>query len=340
MILYSTYPIAGFDQINESQQFIVDIAKNIGFNHVAQSEISIIVSELANNLVKFPGEGKIVVNAFNYNHKKVLDIVSIDYGPGIENTEVTMRDGFTTSASMGTGLGAVKRLSDEFDLFSVPANLYSKRVKPITVIFARKWLTKEKSSIKNNDFKIGCITRPMPGFEENGDGIFFTQSDGEICASVIDGIGHGYEANIASQAAIDYLEKNNSEEIEPLLNDLHLALIQTQGAVIAIARLSKRQNKLIYGGIGNISARVFNSPIPVHPLTMNGSLGGRINHIRAYEHQWVPGSVLLMTSDGISNRWDISDFKDLHTKHPAIIAHIVFDQFSRQNDDATVLVIK
>jgi len=337
--MFKTYHIEGYDQISETQSSVKEIARQLGYKSVALEEISILVSELANNIVKFPMEGKIVINTFSYDHKTGIDIVSIDHGKGIENIEIALRDGYSTSGSMGAGLGAVKRLSDEFDIYSQPQNPIYSETKPITVVFARKWLNKP-STVKNFESKIGYITRPLPGFDENGDAIYVSQSGNEIFAAVIDGIGHGYEASIASQLAWDYLNKNKNEQPETLLRDLHDALYHTRGVVIAIAKINKSEKKMIYSGIGNISASVYNSPVSVHPVTMNGTLGRIINHVKAYEYEWIPRSILTMYSDGISTKFDMAYYSQLQLQHPGLIAHVVFNGYSKEIDDASILIIQ
>ena len=44
--------------------------------------------------------------------------MAIDQGPGIENKELAMRDGFSTKNSLGLGLPGARRLMDDFSLDS------------------------------------------------------------------------------------------------------------------------------------------------------------------------------------------------------------------------------
>ena len=46
-----------------------------------------------------------------------------------------------------------------------------------------------------------------------------------------------------------------------------------------------------------------------------------------------------MHSDGISSKWRVSTYPGLMTAHPALLAGVIYRDFSRTNDDATVLVL-
>ena len=338
MFKQETFVVEGYDQIDPVKNGAAKIAAYIGFSKVCTEEISIVVSELATNIVKFAQEGKILICPFIINEKKGIDIIALDNGQGIYDTDKALRDGFSTSASLGSGLGAIKRLTDEFDLFSLPKTM-RKTKENFTIVFARKWL-ENKNHQKKFTFESGMVTRPFLNEEYNGDDVFIKMDDENIVAAVFDGIGHGPDAAKASQTAVSYLQKNYSEPIDMLLHDLHPALAHTRGAVAAIAHIDKKNKKLFYGGIGNISARVVNSPVSVHPVTLNGTLGAFLSKIKVFQYDWIPGSVLIMTSDGISNRWDINDYPDLNKKHPAVIAHTIFHFHARTTDDATILTVK
>ena len=116
-------------------------AKKLGFGIVDQTRIATAVSELARNIVDYAGEGVIEINIVD--KKGVvsgsgsgssggrggdndieregclgLEIIAADNGPGIEDIEKALEDGFTTGGGLGIGLGGVRRLMDEFEIQS------------------------------------------------------------------------------------------------------------------------------------------------------------------------------------------------------------------------------
>jgi len=77
-----------------------------------QDNIIIIISELSTNILKYANKGKIKLELSN----KLIKIISLDDGDGIENIELALKDGFTTSKSLGMGLPAIKRLSNRMEI--------------------------------------------------------------------------------------------------------------------------------------------------------------------------------------------------------------------------------
>jgi serine/threonine-protein kinase RsbT len=107
------------------------IARGIGFGLVDQTRIGTAVSELARNVYFYAGEGEVHIDELSNVHRGIR-IVFIDHGPGIENIELAMTDGWSTSNSMGKGLPGAKRLTDHMEIESTPG-------KGTTVVI-EKWL--------------------------------------------------------------------------------------------------------------------------------------------------------------------------------------------------------
>lgn len=98
---------------NKAREF----ARMIGFNEIDNTKISIVISELSTNLLKFAAKGEILLEVMSED-RSGLKISAIDQGPGIENVQTALVDGFTTSNTLGSGLPSVKRLMDEFTIHS------------------------------------------------------------------------------------------------------------------------------------------------------------------------------------------------------------------------------
>ena len=96
------------------------LAMQLGFSAVDATFIATTISELARNIVSYAGKGEILLKALqNSNHGGIL-IVASDKGPGIADLRQALRDGFSTSGSLGLGLPGVRRLMDEFKITSQP----------------------------------------------------------------------------------------------------------------------------------------------------------------------------------------------------------------------------
>src|ERR1700761_5048931 len=83
-----------------------------GFTEKATAEIDIIVAEMASNLIKYGGGGEFLVGLPGDS----LEIICIDNGPGMHDAQRMIRDGISSSLSLGHGLGAIQRLSDVFQV--------------------------------------------------------------------------------------------------------------------------------------------------------------------------------------------------------------------------------
>lgn len=80
--------------------------------------IATAISELARNIVTYAAEGEIRLQAINGGSRRGIQITASDEGPGIADVEQALRDGFSTSGSLGLGLPGVRRLVDEFEIES------------------------------------------------------------------------------------------------------------------------------------------------------------------------------------------------------------------------------
>ena len=110
-----------------------DLAKKLGFSEVDQTKIAIATSELAVNIVVHAqGRGRTIIKTVTENGKTGIEIVAEDEGPGIANVEKTLQGNVASKTGLGIGLGAVKRLMDEFKIET--------KVGEGTKIVAKKWL--------------------------------------------------------------------------------------------------------------------------------------------------------------------------------------------------------
>ena len=98
------------------------IAAQIGFRLTDQTRLATVTSELARNIIKYAVRGRVIVNEVRRmgTGASGLRLIFEDEGPGIADTNLAMRDGFTTGGGLGKGLPGSKRLVDEFALESTP----------------------------------------------------------------------------------------------------------------------------------------------------------------------------------------------------------------------------
>jgi serine/threonine-protein kinase RsbT len=107
------------------------MAASLGFSLGDSTLIATAISELARNIITYAGEGTIAMNVIYDSRREGLLIVASDEGPGISDIPRALRDGFSTSGSLGIGLPGVRRLMDNFDIASEPGRG--------TIVTVTKW---------------------------------------------------------------------------------------------------------------------------------------------------------------------------------------------------------
>jgi len=95
-------------------------AVDMGFGIVAQTKVVTAASELASNVLRYAGLGRMAVEALTNGERRGLRITFEDNGPGIEDVELALRDGYSTGDSLGIGLPGAKRLVDDLVIDSAP----------------------------------------------------------------------------------------------------------------------------------------------------------------------------------------------------------------------------
>jgi len=111
----------------------------------------------------------------------------------------------------------------------------------------------------------------------------------------------------------------------------------TRGAVIGLAAIDCATGTLEYAGIGNTDFRVLGGRSPIRLISLNGTLGSRLERIRVFEEQLPKVATIIMSTDGISERWDLESYPGLLGLHPQLLCATVMRDYGRANDDATIL---
>ncbi len=124
-------------EINDEYDIVVarssgkQVAATIGLGIVDQSRIATAVSELARNIVLYAGKGVVSFSQIEEEDDPGIEIIFTDEGPGIQDIEQAMQDGYTSGGGLGLGLPGTRRLMDEFEIES--------EVGKGTTIKIRKW---------------------------------------------------------------------------------------------------------------------------------------------------------------------------------------------------------
>jgi serine/threonine-protein kinase RsbT len=124
-------PINSDQDIVAARQKGRSLAAALGFSSGDATLIATAISELARNIITYAKSGEIRLTVINGSARQGIQLVARDQGPGIPDVQQALRDGFSTSGSLGLGLPGVKRLVDEFEIASAENRG--------TTVTAKKW---------------------------------------------------------------------------------------------------------------------------------------------------------------------------------------------------------
>ncbi len=92
-----------------------------GFSALLAAHVATAASELANNLwLHATHGGELVLRLLPPQPRPGLELLAIDDGPGIADLELALREGWSSTGSLGCGLSGVQRLMDSFEIDSAP----------------------------------------------------------------------------------------------------------------------------------------------------------------------------------------------------------------------------
>jgi anti-sigma regulatory factor (Ser/Thr protein kinase) len=305
------------------------LADELGFDETRAGQLALIVTEAGTNILKHAGEGEIHVGPAQSAAGVGVDVLALDSGPGIHDIDACLVDGMSTAGTAGTGLGALRRLSDEFDVYTEPGRG--------AAFFMRLW--RDSPAPEPCGVEIGALWTPMAGEEECGDGWAVRCDRDGATLLAVDGLGHGPEAARAAAAAVKAVARHKSAAAGELMHATHEALRPTRGAALAIARIDFDAGELRFAGVGNIAGCVIDHgrrPLVSH----NGIVGHNMRKVQEFALPFGPGALCIMHSDGIQTQWDLAQYPGLAGRSAVLIAAILTRDFIRRRDDAMVLVVR
>ncbi len=330
--------------IGQARRALKRCAAELDFNERQMAEIDIAVKEVGSNAIKFGrATGQIYFTQTDTDlDPPGLELIYVDKGPGIEDTALAIEDGYTTTGSMGAGLGAVKRMVDEFYIYSMAPSstrrlaMYG-RTNHGTAIVLRKFLSEVERQASHRQSRWGAFTHPPVGEDSNGDGYIIRRFEDRQLIAIIDGLGHGEGARAATDAAIASVEENSQATVEVIVRAAHEALRPTRGAVMGLAVIDCANRTVEYSGIGNTDFRVLGGSKPLRLISLNGTLGSRLERVKVFKEQLPRAATMILSTDGISDRWDHENYPGLLGLDPQLLCGVIMRDYGRPNDDATIL---
>jgi anti-sigma regulatory factor (Ser/Thr protein kinase) len=325
--------VSDTSSVGEARRRVRQFCDEVSLNESDGEKAAIIVVELATNLVRYGQGGEILLQSGANGGKRWVDITSVDRGPGMRDSARCLQDGHSTGGGCGTGLGAVRRLSTEFDLYSeAPAG---------TVVFSRV-VDRQSTSLSPPAFSWGVIARPAPHEDLCGDSWRIAERSGELAIMLADGLGHGPEAARAAEEATAAFDGDPFAPTTSIIDRANVRMQGTRGGAVATARIEAPNRLMKYSGVGNISGYLHsgNGENGRGLFSHNGTVGHQMRKVQEFDYPCADQSLLVMHSDGLQSRWSLELYPGLLFRHPAVVAGILCRDFTRGRDDVTVAVVR
>jgi len=321
--------IEDVSQVPAARRAATHLAEELGFGPTGAGKVALVVTEIGTNILKHGGAGEILINSLHQDDVRGIEIVGIDRGKGIADLERSLRDGYSTAGSPGTGLGAIRRLSDGFEVFSASGQG--------TAVLARLWATTLPSPEKGPRVATGFAGAPHTGESVSGDGWAVVQSVGRTVLLLVDGLGHGVIAARAAREAVRLFHDNVRHAPGVIVQALHDGLRSTRGAAVAVSEIAPDRGLVKYAGVGNICAAIVTPGSRRHLISHNGTAGHAVRRIDEFTYPWPKDGVLVEHTDGLGTHWDLDRYPGLMTRSPGLIAAVLYRDFNRGRDDVSVL---
>lgn len=350
-------PIEDISQVGEARRAAQRLAQELAFDEEAAGRLAVIVTELGTNLVRHVGPARQSALLIGVDDGPVhalaapiaddgeataperagISVLSLDQGAGMD-LDRCLQDGYSTGGTAGTGLGAVRRMASRFGGFSAPGRG--------TVIATRIAAVAPRPGQSPTPwrpappFHIAGLTLAAPGEVVSGDAWTVRRLADRWLIMMADGLGHGISAAQASDRMVELTHTSSRSQPAALLEDAHDRMRATRGAAVAVVSLPLTAPSLQFAGAGNIAGRLISGVSDRSLLSQHGTLGVQVRRLQDVDYDWPPHGVLVLHSDGIVTRWQLSDTPRLLQADPLVIAGWILRDHLRGRDDATVVVAR
>jgi len=181
--------------------------------------------------------------------------------------------------------------------------------------------------------------RPFLGEPLAGDAAIVREVEDGLVVAMVDVLGHGIEAHDVAVRIVDFLQRSTLSDPETLMTGLHHHLRGSRGAAAGICHINTNDGVLRYVGHGNTRARRLWQQ-PSRLVSKDGLIGSAIRGHNLQTMAIEPGDVLLFYTDGVTDRFDLDDYRHAISDTARSLARNVVEMFGKDYDDAACIAIR
>ncbi|GAA3885240.1 ATP-binding protein [Streptomyces sedi] len=315
------------------------LARTLRLPGALPEKAAVLASELATNLDKHARDGVLYLQPLPRGGG--LELTAVDRGPGIVDVRAALADGFSTTGTLGSGLGAVRRIADTLTLHSDPRGTLARAT--LTAPGAREpgplgAICLPAVPHDAPDPVSGSTGRDGEGEASCGDAFAVRETPDGRTVAVIDALGHGPEAQRAADSALAVFDEDPSAPLTELLTRQHRALRRSRGAAVALLRLGAEQAE--FAAVGNVRlVRIGLERPHGGPAGPPGIVGYTLPRLVTHRLPRVPGETLLLHTDGIAPGWYRAPAEEPPRLPPTLLAPFLAHRHRRVRDDAAIVAI-
>ena len=323
-------------QVPVTRRAAVEAGRRLDLPVATLANLEIIAVELANNILQHAGTPGEIFLSSNIAGTAV-QIVAVDKGRGIADIPRSLEDGFSTRDTPGTGLGAVQRLGHSLDIYSRlgAGTVVSVLVGPTASISGPA----DANSTTAPSAATAALCTAIAGETVSGDSWAVASTPSCDLYLLADGLGHGLQASEAASLAIDIFRRSTHLGPAAIVEAMHAGMRSTRGAAVAVLSADHAARRITCCGVGNISCLLHAPDGRSQSLvSLNGTVGHQMRRAGEFLYTFVPGSTLVLHSDGVSTGWKPSSYPNLFEHRSATVAGVLYRDAARRRDDAMVVV--
>jgi anti-sigma regulatory factor (Ser/Thr protein kinase) len=317
-------------QIAQARRAVAGLAARQGFDEEDAGRAALVATEICSNLVKHGHGGELIAQPLERSDRRGVGLIGLDKGPGIDDLAKCLRDGYSTGGSPGTGLGAIRRMSQLFDIYSQPGHG--------TAVVVQLWPGGRPPPA--NPIEIGAIVVPKPNEVECGDSWCYVERAGGALVMGVDGLGHGLGASQAATLACTVFMTEKTRAPAAVLERIHANLRTTRGAAAIVMEIDWDRRQLLAAGIGNLVAAIIENGTAKRIPSFNGIVGHATPRIRELSYPISAAATVVFHSDGLTASWQPERYPGL-MQHPCTtIAGVLYRDCKRGRDDSLMVALR
>lgn len=188
----------------------------------------------------------------------------------------------------------------------------------------------------------GAAAVPLEGQTDSGDRCVIRAFRGGVLVAALDGLGHGEEAAVAANTAVEVLERHAGEALVELVRRCHQELRGTRGVVMSLALFHAAERRMSWVGVGNVAGVVLRASGAdgqrrTTLLAPGGVVGYQLPVLRPEVVELAAGDTAIFATDGVE--WHFAP-GPTPLGPPERIAERILTRYAKGNDDALVLVVR